>query len=131
MKAQTRGLKCITLRPADVIFAPVGGDTFDRSRKCIAFEGRILVIGFTSGRIPDAPANHALVKNYSVVGVHYGAAVARNPQLAIDNMELLCRWYDEGKIDPLVMRHVPFEDAPQAFDDLGSRNSWGKLVVTP
>ncbi|MDS8771791.1 zinc-binding dehydrogenase, partial [Streptococcus pneumoniae] len=57
---------------ADVIFDPVGGDTFDRSRKCIAFEGRILVIGFAGGRIADAPTNHALIKNYSIVGVHFG-----------------------------------------------------------
>ncbi|MDS8902272.1 zinc-binding dehydrogenase, partial [Streptococcus pneumoniae] len=56
----------------DVIFDPVGGDTFDRSRKCIAFEGRILVIGFAGGRIADAPTNHALIKNYSIVGVHFG-----------------------------------------------------------
>jgi len=66
VKAATGG------RGADVIYDPVGGDTFDRSRKCIAFEGRILVIGFTSGRIADAPTNHVLVKNYSVVGVHWG-----------------------------------------------------------
>src|SRR5690606_17777438 len=57
---------------ANVIFDPVGGDTFDRSRKCIAFEGRILVIGFAGGRIADAPTNHALIKNYSIVGVHFG-----------------------------------------------------------
>ena len=55
-----------------MIYDPVGGDVFDRSRRCIAWEGRLLVIGFTSGRIPDAPANHVL-KNYSVVGLHWGA----------------------------------------------------------
>jgi NADPH2:quinone reductase len=115
----------------DVIYDPVGGDIFDRSRKVIGWDGRMLPVGFTSGRIADAPTNHVLLKNYSVVGVHYGAAVARDPQLAVRNMELLCRWYDEGKIDPLVMRHVPLTEAPQAFDDLGHRNSWGKLVVTP
>lgn len=115
----------------DVIYDPVGGDTFDRSRKVIGWDGRILPIGFTSGRIADAPTNHILLKNYSVVGVHYGASVARDPQSAIRNMDLLCRWYDEGKIDPIVMRHVPMSDAPQALEDLGSRKSWGKLVVTP
>ncbi|MEI7992107.1 MAG: NADPH:quinone oxidoreductase family protein [Actinomycetota bacterium] len=118
-------------RGVDVIYDPVGGDTFDRSRKVIGWDGRILPIGFTSGRIADAPTNHILLKNYSVVGVHYGAAVARDPMLAVRNMELLCRWYDEGKIDPLVMRHVPLEEAAQAFEDLGTRNSWGKLVITP
>ena len=57
---------------ADIVYDPVGGDVFDKSRKCVAFEGRIVVVGFTSGRIPEAPANHLLVKNYSVVGLHWG-----------------------------------------------------------
>jgi NADPH:quinone reductase len=115
----------------DVIYDPVGGDTFDRSRKVIAWDGRMLPIGFTSGRIADAPTNHILLKNYSVVGVHYGASVGRDPMSAARNLELLCQWYDEGKIDPLVMKHVPMEEAPQALTDLGNRNSWGKLVVVP
>ena len=118
-------------RGVDVIYDPVGGDTFDRSRKVIAWDGRLLPIGFTSGRIADVPSNHILLKNYSVVGVHYGASVARDPSSATRIMELLCRWYDEGKIDPLVMKHVPLADAAQALEDLGARNSWGKLVVTP
>jgi len=115
----------------DVIYDPVGGDTFDRSRKVIGWNGRLLPIGFTSGRIADVPTNHILLKNYSVVGVHYGASVARDPQSAGRNLDLMCRWYDEGKIDPLVMKHVPLGEAPQALEDLGARNSWGKLVVTP
>jgi NADPH2:quinone reductase len=64
---------------ADVVYDPVGGDTFDRSRHAVAWDGRLLVIGFTSGRIPTAPANHVLLKNYSVVGVHWGASLGRNP----------------------------------------------------
>ena len=118
-------------RGVDVIYDPVGGDTFDRSRKVIAWDGRLLPIGFTSGRIADVPTNHILLKNYSVVGVHYGASVGRDPQSAVRNMDLLCEWYEQGKIDPLVMRHVPMEGAAQALEDLGSRHSWGKLVVTP
>lgn len=118
-------------RGVDVIYDPVGGDTFDRSRKVIAWDGRIMPIGFTSGRIADVPTNHILLKNYSVVGVHYGASLARDPEAASRNMDLLCQWYDEGKIDPLVMKHVPMEGAAQALEDLGSRNSWGKLVVVP
>ncbi len=59
-------------RGADVVFDPVGGDVYDRSNKCIAFEGRIVIVGFTSGRIPQAAANHVLIKNYSVVGLHWG-----------------------------------------------------------
>ena len=68
-------------RGADVIYDPVGGDVYDRSTKCIAFEGRIVVVGFTSGRIPQAAANHVLVKNYSVVGLHWGLYSKRAPEL--------------------------------------------------
>jgi len=118
-------------RGVDVIYDPVGGDTFDRSRKVIAWDGRLLPIGFTSGRIADVPTNHILLKNYSVVGVHYGASVARDPQSAVRNLEFLCRWYEEGKIDPLVMKHLPMTQAAQALEDLGKRHSWGKLVVVP
>src|SRR5690348_9331494 len=59
-------------RGADVVYDPVGGDVYDRSTKCIAFEGRIVIVGFTSGRIAQAATNHALIKNYSVVGLHWG-----------------------------------------------------------
>jgi NADPH2:quinone reductase len=114
---------------ADVIYDPVGGDTFDRSRKCVAFEGRILVIGFTSGRIPEAPANHILVKNYSVVGVHWGLYNRLRPQVPRQIHDDLVRLYSEGKIDPLVSQVVPMEDAPQALEALGSRGTVGKIVV--
>jgi NADPH2:quinone reductase len=116
-------------RGADVIYDPVGGDTFDRSRKCIAFEGRILVIGFTSGRIPDAPANHVLIKNYSVVGVHWGLYHRLMPELPGQIHEDLIRLYQEGKIDPLVSQVLPMEQAPQALTALGSRGTTGKIVV--
>jgi NADPH:quinone reductase len=66
---------------ANVIYDPGGGDVFDRSTKCIAFEGRMVVVGFTSGRIPEPHANHLLVKNYSVVGLHWGLYRQRKPEL--------------------------------------------------
>ena len=66
-------------RGADVIYDPVGGDTYDRSTKCIAFEGRILIIGFTGGRFAEARTNHVLIKNYSVVGVHWALYNVINP----------------------------------------------------
>src|SRR5205085_7689563 len=68
-------------RGADVVYDPVGGDVFDRSTKCIAFEGRIVVVGFTSGRMPSVAANHVLIKNYSVVGLHWGMYRQRAPEL--------------------------------------------------
>ena len=116
-------------RGADVIYDPVGGDTFDRSRKCVAFEGRILVIGFTSGRIPEAPANHVLIKNYSVVGVHWGLYNRMKPHVPHEIHDELVRLYEKGQIDPLISQVLPMEQAPQALTALGSRGTTGKIVV--
>ena len=116
-------------RGADVVYDPVGGDIFDRSTKCIAFEGRLLVIGFTSGRIPQARANHVLVKNYSVVGVHWGLYNRRRPEVPRQAHEALTRLYAEGAIDPLVSQVVPFDQAPAALALLGGRGTYGKVVV--
>ena len=118
-------------RGVDVVYDPVGGDVFDRSRRIVAWEVRLLVIGFTSGRIPDAPANHILLKNYAVVGVHWGAYNAHDPELVRRCHAELMRLHAEGQIAPLVQRLVPFEEAPKAIAALASRGSWGKLVVTP
>jgi len=118
-------------RGADVIFDPEGGDVFDRSRRCVAFEGRILVVGFASGRIAEAPTNHALVKNYSVVGLHWGLYNKVMPELVAENHEALVGLYNAGKIDPLVYESVPFEGIPEALELLGSRKTHGKLVATP
>ena len=118
-------------RGADVIFDPVGGETFDRSRKCVAFEGRILVVGFASGKIPEAPASHALVKNYSVVGLHWGLYNKLMPELVADNHEALIDLYAQGKIDPLIYETIPFEEIPEALELLGSRKTYGKLVTSP
>jgi NADPH2:quinone reductase len=117
-------------RGADVIYDPVGGDTFDRSRKCVAFEGRILVIGFTSGRIADAPTNHALVKNYAVVGVHWGLYNLMDPKLVRETHDELVRLHAAGEIAPLVSEILPLEDAPGALARLASRGTWGKVVCT-
>lgn len=123
IKAATDG------RGADVIYDPVGGDTFDRSRKCIAFEGRILIIGFTSGRMADAPTNHALIKNYSVVGVHWGLYGLMNPQVITDTHADLMRLFDAGAIDPLVSQELDLEEVPQALERLATRGTWGKVVA--
>ena len=118
-------------RGADVVFDPVGGDVFDRSRRCVAFEGRIVVVGFASGRIPEAPANHALVKNYSVVGLHWGLYGKVMPKLIRETNERLIRLYEEGTIEPLIYRVVPFAEVPQALELLGDRKTWGKVVTKP
>ncbi|MGY1620213.1 NADPH:quinone oxidoreductase family protein [Geodermatophilus sp. SYSU D00691] len=116
---------------ADVVYDPVGGDVFDRSRKCIAFEGRLLVVGFTSGRIPAVPANHVLVKNYSVVGLHWGLYRTHDPALFGLVHEELDRLWAEGHIDPLVSRTLPLAEAPQALEALGERGTVGKVVLVP
>jgi NADPH2:quinone reductase len=116
---------------ADIVYDPVGGDVFDRSRKCIAFEGRLLVVGFTSGRIPEAPANHVLVKNYSVVGLHWGLYRKYDPALFGMVHEQLTRLVDEGHIDPLVSQALPLDQAPAALKALADRNTVGKVVLVP
>ncbi|MFC4765860.1 NADPH:quinone oxidoreductase family protein [Effusibacillus consociatus] len=118
-------------RGANVIFDPVGGDTFDRSRKCISFEGRLLVIGFAGGRIADAPTNHALVKNYSVVGVHWGLFRRLMPERVVEAHNDLMALYEKGVIRPAVFKEFPFEELPQALNLLATRKTWGKLVVKP
>lgn len=118
-------------RGADVIFDPVGGDVFDASRRCVAFEGRIVVVGFAGGRIAEAPTNHALVKNYSVVGLHWGLYNRVMPELPPKVHRELCELYEKGSIDPLVYEAYDFERVPEALEKLGGRGTYGKVVVRP
>ena len=116
-------------RGADVVFDSVGGDTFDRSRKCIAFEGRILIIGFSSGRIADLPTNHAMVKNYSVVGVYPARYAERDRPFLEETNAALQRMLADGEIDPLIRLDVPFEGAADAIVALADRKTVGKAIV--
>ena len=116
---------------ADVIYDPVGGDIFDRSRKVIAWEGRLLVIGFAGGRIPEVPANHVLLKNYSVVGLHWAQYARRAPELVVGCHEELVRLHAAGAIAPLVFAAMPFDDAPKGLTLLGGRDTYGKVIVVP
>jgi NADPH2:quinone reductase len=116
---------------ADIVYDPVGGDVFDKSRKCIAFEGRLLVVGFTSGRIPEAPANHLLVKNYSVVGLHWGLYRKHEPAIFGTVHEELARLVEAGAIDPLVSSTLPLDQAPAALTALADRSTVGKVVLVP
>jgi NADPH:quinone reductase len=118
-------------RGADVIFDPVGGDVFDGSRRCIAFEGRIVVIGFAGGRIAEAPTNHVLVKNYAVVGMHWGLYTRVMPDLVRRTHEDLIGLYQDGEIDPLIFETVPLNELPQSLKRLGDRGTYGKLVARP
>lgn len=118
-------------RGADVIYDPVGGDVFDRSRKCIAFDGRLLVIGFAGGRISDAPVNHALIKNYSIVGVHWGLFARKYPEEVKEIHTNLVRLYEEGAIRPLIYKDFDFTEVPEALEILGDRKTYGKLIAKP
>ena len=115
---------------ADVIYNPVGGDVFDRSTKCVAFEGRIIVLGFTSGRVPAIATNHVLIKNYSIVGLHWGLYRQRAPQLIPECTKALFALYAAGKIRPHVGRQAPLADAVTVLEEVASRKTTGKAVLT-
>src|SRR6478752_6762728 len=117
-------------RGADVIYDPVGGDTYDRSTKCIAFEGRILIIGFTGGRFADARTNHVLIKNYSVVGVHWGLYNLRAPEFVHATHDALVQLHADGAIAPLISCEIPMTDVPAALASLATRGTWGKIVAS-
>lgn len=118
-------------RGADIIYDPVGGDIYDKSTKCIAFEGRILIIGFTSGRFAQAATNHVLVKNYSVVGVHWGFYRKMRPEAIPQTDAALNALYADGKIKPYVSQVYKMSQLPEALVDLGGRKTTGKVVVIP
>jgi len=114
---------------ADVIYDPVGGDVFDQSLRCIAWEGRLLVIGFTSGRIPSAPANLALLKSCDIVGVFWGSFVERTPHVNLENFQKLYQWIDEGYINPRISMKVSLENALDAMQSIAERKIIGKAIV--
>lgn len=116
-------------RGADVIYDPVGGDVFDESVRCIAFDGRLLVIGFTSGRIPSISANMPLIKGFSVIGVRAGEYGRQFPEKGRENIAAVERLALEGKIKPHIGLSVPLEDAADAFRALYARQVVGKAVI--
>ncbi|NYI81119.1 NADPH:quinone oxidoreductase family protein [Nocardioides panzhihuensis] len=113
---------------ADVIYDPVGGDTYDRSTKCIAFEGRILIIGFAGGRIQEAALNHSLIKNYSIVGLHWGLYNALAPELVAECHRELTRMAAEGSIKPLVSETLSLEQVADGVQRLADGETVGRVV---
>jgi len=112
----------------DVAYDPVGGAVFQQARRCMAWDGRLLVIGFVAG-IPEVATNHILLKNYSVVGVHWGAFLNREPEALTDQMRSVLALAETGAVDPLLFPTYNFEDAGQALQDLADRKTFGKVVV--
>ena len=112
-------------RGADVIYDPVGADIFDLSTKCIAPEGRLLVVGFAGGRIPSVQANRVLLKDISIVGVHWGAYVRDHPEYPAEAQQAL-----EGMaVRPVVGKRYHLEEASAALRDLAERRVIGKAVL--
>jgi NADPH:quinone reductase len=116
---------------ADVIYDSVGGDVTDASLKCIAWNGKLLVIGFASGRIPEVKLNRVLLKNISLVGLHWGAHAMHEPARIGETFRALFDLYARGVVEPVIYRSYPLEELPAALEALGSRRTYGKVVVAP
>ena len=117
-------------RGADVVYDPVGGESFAASLRSIAFEGRILIIGFAGGSVPQIPANHLLVKNVDVIGLNWPAYAELNPQVMTESFQTLIHWYLDGAIKPHVSATYPLEQAVEALNQVVNRKSTGKVVIT-
>ncbi|MEV0780172.1 NADPH:quinone oxidoreductase family protein [Streptomyces sp. NPDC050428] len=118
-------------RGADVVYDPVGGDAYTKSAKCVAFEGRILVIGFASGTIPAPALNHALVKNYSIVGLHWGLYAQKDPASILRCHQELTELAAKGVVKPLISERVAMADAASAVQRVADGTTTGRLVVIP
>jgi NADPH2:quinone reductase len=115
----------------DVAYDPVGGDAFDALSRSIAWGGRLLVIGFASGRIPQLPVNLTLVKGYSVVGVFWGDFTRREPEAFQANMRELVGWYMDGKVKPLIEGTYRLAEAASVLQRIHDRGTVGKLILKP
>lgn len=115
----------------DVIFDPVGGDVFETVARTMARNGRLLVIGFASGTIPKLAVNLALVKEFSVVGVFWGAFTRGEPEEYKENMIELFHWYENKLIKPLVDEKFPLSEASMVLEKILSRGAKGKIILNP
>ena len=116
---------------ADIIYDPVGGDVFDESIRCIAWNGRLLVIGFTSGRIPSIGANMPLIKGFSVVGVRGGEYGRRDPEMGKKNLEEIDKLASEGKLNPYIHKTYSLDNTIDALNELRNRTVIGKVCIKP
>jgi NADPH2:quinone reductase len=115
-------------RGADVVFDPVGGDAYQRSTKCIAFEGRILVVGFAGGQIQSAALNHALVKNYSIVGLHWGLYTSKDPALVRRCHDELSKLAADGVAMPLVSERLALDAVGDGLQRLADGATVGRVA---
>lgn len=115
---------------ADVVYDPVGGDTFMAALRATRPEGRLIPIGFAGGGVPQIPANLLLVKNLTVIGLYWGAYTGFRPEVLTESMAQLLRWYEAGALHPHVSETFPLARADAALELLRTRKSTGKVVVT-
>ena len=124
-------VKELTGGGAAVIYDPVGGDVFDESVRCIAFNGRLLTIGFASGRIPTLPVNMALIKGFSLMGVRAGEYGRKFPEEGRKNLDAVWEMAEAGKLTPRVHAEFPLDDWRAAYDLLANRKVVGKAIIRP
>ncbi len=115
---------------ADVVYDPVGGAGFKAAMRATNPGGRIVVIGFASGDVPQIPANHLLVKNIDAIGFYWGGYLKFAPKVLHDSLDTLLGWYEAGELAPHISHTLPLEQAGEALELLRSRKSTGKVVVT-
>ena len=116
---------------ADLVYDPVGGYVFDESTRCVAFGGKLLVVGFTSGRIPDISVNVPLIKGFSVVGVRAGEYSRRFPERGAAIRDVTLRLLAEAKIRPRIDRVVALSRWREGFEAMANREVVGKVVFVP
>ena len=116
---------------ADIIYDPVGGDVFDESVRCIGWNGRLLIIGFTSGRIPTVGVNMPLIKGFSVVGVRGGEYGRRDPEMGRKNLEAIDKLASDKKLNPHIHKTYPLERTIDALNELRNRTVIGKVCIKP
>ena len=124
-------VKELTGGGADVIYDPVGGDVFDESARCIGWDGRLLIIGFADGRIPNIGVNMPLIKGFSVVGVRAGEYGRRNPEKGAENQEAIWRLAAQGKITPHVHACLPLSQWRDGFAMMARREIIGRVIFEP
>ncbi len=116
-------------RGVDVVYDPVGGEASKAAMRSLAWSGRLLVIGFAAGEVPQFPANYLLVKNISVIGVYWGAYKKKEPETYRASFDELAKWYAEDRLKPHVSQVFPLAQAPEALGVLESRKATGRLVI--